>query len=160
MKNRRFAVYAWVVVGWNLAVIVWGALVRATGSGAGCGSHWPLCNGEMIPRAAQAQTLIELTHRLMSGLALILLVLLVVQAFRVYPKKHRVRRGALWSLVFILTEALIGAGLVLLELVGQNASMARAIYMSVHLINTFVLLMMLGLTAWWSSGGQALEWKG
>jgi heme A synthase len=160
MENRRFALYAWGVVAWNLAVILWGAYVRASGSGAGCGSHWPLCNGEVMPRAAEAQTLIELTHRLTSGLALMLVVGLVVWAFRAYPKRHQVRRCSLLSLLFILTEALIGAGLVLLELVGQNASMARAVYMSVHLINTFVLLAMLALTAYWASGGQTMRWRG
>ena len=44
---RRFAKYAWGVLAYNLVVILWGAFVRATGSGAGCGSHWPLCNGEV-----------------------------------------------------------------------------------------------------------------
>ena len=43
---RRFAV---TTVAYNLAVIVWGAFVRATGSGAGCGDHWPMCNGEALP---------------------------------------------------------------------------------------------------------------
>src|SRR5690606_8937667 len=43
----RLAAFAWGTLAYNLAVIVWGAYVRATGSGAGCGSHWPLCNGEV-----------------------------------------------------------------------------------------------------------------
>lgn len=160
MKLSRFAKFAWFVVAYNLAVILWGAYVRASGSGAGCGSHWPLCNGEVIPRAAQIQTLIELTHRLMSGLALAAIIILAVWAFRSLPRKHPAIKGAVLSLIFIMTEALIGAGLVLFELVAQNASIARAMFMSVHLVNTFLLLAFLTLTAWWASGCDAPRLKG
>ena len=66
----RFAKYSWIVLVYNLVVILWGAYVRATGSGAGCGSHWPLCNGEVIPRAPEVETLVEFTHRLSSGLGI------------------------------------------------------------------------------------------
>src|SRR5690554_621686 len=121
MFANRLAGYAWGVLGYNLLVIVWGAYVRASGSGAGCGSHWPLCNGSVIPREAAVETMIELTHRVTSGLALILVVGLVVWAFRAYGRGERVRRGAALSLFFILTEALIGAGLVLFEYVADNA---------------------------------------
>src|SRR5689334_1905422 len=62
--------FAWFVVAYNVAVVVWGAYVRATGSGAGCGSHWPLCNGEFLPSAPQTKTAIEFTHRVTSGLSL------------------------------------------------------------------------------------------
>ncbi|HEX8097263.1 MAG TPA: COX15/CtaA family protein, partial [Pyrinomonadaceae bacterium] len=160
MKFKRFESYAWGVTAWNLAVVLWGAYVRASGSGAGCGSHWPLCNGGVLPRAPESQTVIEFTHRLMSGLALLLVVGLVVWAFRAFSKKHPARRGAVLSLVFIVSEALIGAGLVLLRLVGQKASTARALYMSVHLVNTFMLLAVLALTAWWASGGRTVRWRG
>ena len=160
MKLNRFAYFAWAVVAYNLAVILWGAYVRASGSGAGCGSHWPLCNGEVIPRAPQIQTLIELTHRLMSGLSLAAIILLVIWAFRALPRNHPARKGAALSLIFIASEALIGAGLVLFELVAQNASIARAMFMSVHLVNTFLLLAFLTLTAWWASGGESPRLKG
>lgn len=157
MKLNRFAGYAWGVLVYNLAVILWGAYVRATGSGAGCGSHWPLCNGEVVPRTTQAETLIEYSHRLSSGLALILVIGLLVWAFRAYPRGHRVRLGAGLSMIFMITEAMVGAGLVLFELVGDNSSMARAIVMAVHLMNTFLLLGALTVTAWWASGGKAVR---
>src|SRR5262249_24948503 len=76
--GRSLARFAWLLVVYNIAVILWGAYVRATGSGAGCGSHWPLCNGEIVPRAAQAQTLIEFTHRITSGISLLLVAILAV----------------------------------------------------------------------------------
>lgn len=131
-------------------MILWGALVRATGSGAGCGSHWPLCNGEVVPRAPATQTIIEFTHRLTSGLALIGVVILLVWAFRAFPKKHLVRTFATLSLVLVVVEALLGAGLVLLQYVEQNASVGRAIYLSAHLANTQLLLAALALTGWYS----------
>lgn len=149
MRVKSFAGYAWGVVGFNLAVILWGAYVRASGSGAGCGAHWPLCNGEVIPRSPELKTLVELTHRLTSGLALLLVVGLVVWAYRAYAKGDRTRRAAVASLFFILLEALIGAGLVLFEYVAENESVARAAWMAVHLLNTFLLLASLALTAWW-----------
>lgn len=154
MALIRFARYAWFVLGYNLLVVVWGAYVRASGSGAGCGNHWPLCRGEVLPRTPALETLVEITHRFTSGVALLLVLGLVYWAFRRFPKNHHVRIAALVSLLFILTEALIGAGLVLFEYVASNASHARAWWMSGHLINTFFLLGALALTAWWSSGWE------
>ena len=161
MNLTRFAKYAWLVLIFNLVVILWGAYVRATGSGAGCGSHWPLCNGEVIPRSDQVETLVEFTHRLSSGIAFLLVVGLLVWAWRSYPKKHRVRSAAVLSMIFMITEALVGAGLVLFELVADNASTARALSVSVHLVNTFLLLACISLAAWWASGGNAVHiyWK-
>ena len=157
MQLTRFAKFAWFVLGLNLLVIVWGAFVRATGSGAGCGSNWPLCNGEVIPQAPAIETVIEFSHRISSGLALISVVVLLVWGFRAYPRKHPVRLGALLSMILMIIEALIGAGLVLLELVAYNVSVARAYWMAGHLINTFLLLATLTLTAWWASGGERLQ---
>ena len=156
MKSSRFALFAWGVLAWNLGVILWGAYVRATGSGAGCGSHWPLCNGEVIPRAAEVETLIELTHRATSGVALLLVVGLWLWARRAFLAGHRVRLGAGLSLVFIIIEALLGAGLVLFELVAEDDSWLRAFSMVAHLTNTFVLVAVLTVTAWWASGGAPL----
>ena len=151
MRSRPgFQVYAWSVLVFILAVILWGAYVRATGSGAGCGNHWPLCNGEMVPREATAATMIEYTHRATSGLALLAIVGLVAWAWRAYQSGHPVRRWAAWSMALIVVEALLGAGLVLLEHVAKNVSLARGWSMSLHLVNTLALLAVLSLTAWWA----------
>jgi heme A synthase len=61
---------------------------------------------------------------------------------------------------FMVTEALVGAGLVLLELVADNISIARAASISIHLVNTFILLGCLTLTAWWASGGKPIHLTG
>jgi heme A synthase len=152
---NRLARFAWIVVAWNLAVIGWGAYVRASGSGAGCGQHWPLCNGEVVPRAPAMATIVELTHRVTSGLALLSLAALVVVVWRTRPAGHPARRAAAWSMLFMLTEAGVGAGLVLFQYVADNASMARALFMAVHLANTFLLLASMTLTARWLEDGRA-----
>lgn len=154
--HSRLSRFAWGVLAYNLAVILWGAYVRASGSGAGCGAHWPLCNGEVIPRAPSVATLIEYSHRLTSGLALLGVLALLVWTWRACTPAHPARRGAVLSLIFILTEAAVGAGLVLFELVADNATMARAMFMAAHLANTFVLVAVLTLTAWWLSGGAPI----
>jgi cytochrome c oxidase assembly protein subunit 15 len=145
----RLGRFAWLVLLWNLVVILWGAFVRATGSGAGCGAHWPLCNGEVVPRTPDLETMIEFTHRATSGVALLLVLGLVLWVFRARPGGHPARAAAGSALFFILTEAAVGAGLVLFRLVAENESVARALFMAGHLANTFLLLAALALTAHW-----------
>lgn len=145
---RRYARFAWGALGYVIFVILWGAFVRATGSGAGCGDHWPACNGQVIPREPSIETIIEFTHRLTSGLALIAAMVLPIWALRVYPAGHPVRLYARLSLLLMMTEALVGAGLVLFQLVAENASVGRAIAMGAHLVNTFLLLTAMARTAW------------
>lgn len=145
--QRRFAAFAWGVLAYNVAVILWGALVRATGSGAGCGGHWPLCNGAVLPNVSQIATVIELTHRAMSGIALLVVVAMFLWARRAFEPRHAARRWAGWALVFILTEALLGASLVLLGHVARNESVGRVYSLATHLINTFLLLASLALAA-------------
>jgi heme A synthase len=148
VKEVRFARFSWGVLAYNLGVILWGAFVRATGSGAGCGAHWPTCNGEIVPRAESVETMIELTHRLTSGVALLLVVGQLVWALRLFPKGHRTRGLAVATMVFMLLEAAVGAALVLLELVADDQSVARAGWIAVHLVNTFLLVASLALTPW------------
>ncbi len=158
-KVTLFSRFAWITLGYNVLVILWGALVRATGSGAGCGANWPTCQGEVIPLTNQIETIIEFAHRASSGIALLLVLGLVIWAFRIFMPGHRVRLAATWSMIFILIEALVGAGLVLFELVAENSSAARAIIIAVHLANTFLLLGALTFTASWSTGPAVVEWK-
>ena len=153
----RFATYAWGVLAFNVAVVLWGAYVRASGSGAGCGNHWPLCNGEVTPHSPKVATIIEFTHRAMTGLDTPLVALLAIWAFRAFPRRHAVRRAATLSAVFLVVEALIGAALVLLDRVARNAS---AYWQSAHLINTLTLLACLTLTAWWASGKPVVALRG
>jgi heme A synthase len=124
----------------TLAVILWGAWVRVTGSGAGCADHWPLCNGEIFPRSARTETLIELTHRVTSSLAGLLSIAVFVLSRRHYPSGHPVRRATAWALGLMLLEGAIGALLVKKGLVAKDTSEARAFVVGLHLCNTFLLL--------------------
>lgn len=160
MAIKRFERYVWIVLSYTIIVILWGAFVRATGSGAGCGNHWPLCNGEVIPRAPMLETIIEISHRLTSGLLLLLIVGLTFFSIRLFPKGHIVRRGGVLTLAFVIIEALFGAALVLLALVAHNASLTRAFSMSLHLINTLVLVGVITLTGMWVRGIAAPDFKG
>jgi cytochrome c oxidase assembly protein subunit 15 len=157
---KKLSRFAWTVLVYNLGVIAWGAYVRATRSGAGCGAHWPLCNGELIPRSPSVERLVEFSHRVTSGLALVLVAVLLVWVWRRCRPGEPARRGAAWAMVFMLAEAGVGAGLVLFRLVADNASMARALFMSVHLTNTLLLLASLALTAWWLTGRRAVQVRG
>jgi heme A synthase len=149
-----FTRYAWAVLAFNLGVVLWGALVRATGSGAGCGGHWPLCNGEVLPEFTGQATIIELVHRLASGVALLLVVGLWVWALRRYPRRSAARRWAWAALGLIIVEALVGAGLVLLRWVGDDASVGRSVSIALHLTITLALLASLALVAWRGAARQ------
>ncbi|MEM0963400.1 MAG: COX15/CtaA family protein, partial [Bacteroidota bacterium] len=150
---------AWGVLGYTVLVILWGALVRASGSGAGCGDHWPLCNGEVIPTAPALSTVIEFGHRVTSAIAGLAAILLVWVAWRGTERGSPVRKAAAASLFFMVTEGAIGAALVLFEMVAYNASIGRAVWMAAHLTNTFFLLAAITLTAWWSEGYDPPRWS-
>ncbi len=158
-RARRFVKIAWAVLGYNVLVMAWGAYVRATFSGDGCGSHWPLCNGEMsFPKATKA--LVEASHRGTSGIAMIVVYVMTIIAFRTFPKGAVVRRTALASSIFVSGEALIGAFIVLFRYVAHDKSLERAFSMSAHLTNTFFLLGALALTAYHGGGGAPAAFRG
>ena len=147
--------FAWWLLAYNVAVILWGAVVRATSSGAGCGDHWPLCNGVVLQSNPRLATLIELAHRLSSGLTLPLVLLLLLWTFRSTVAGHLARIASIAAVVFTFNEALLGALLVLLRLTADNRSPARAVYLSLHLANTLLLLGALTLAAHFLSRREA-----
>jgi heme A synthase len=154
-SKPNFARFAWVVLAYNLTVILWGAYVRASFSGDGCGAHWPTCAGQILPTAMAKPRLIEFTHRMMTTLDVFATAALCIWAFLAFPKKHEVRKYASWSVAFLFIEALLGAGLVLFRYVAHDASAGRASYMSLHLTNTMLLLGAYTLTAWLAQNGQS-----
>jgi heme A synthase len=150
-RMDRLARLAWAVIGWNVLTILLGSVVRATHSGAGCGRTWPTCGGELVP-ALEGATAIEFTHRIASGLALVLVGVLAIMVLRSRAPGHPARRSVLWAGVAIIGEALIGAAIVLYEWVGRDDSVARVISVPLHLVNTLLLLAALTLTAWFLKG--------
>jgi cytochrome c oxidase assembly protein subunit 15 len=154
-SSRRFAIAASALLGYTVGVILWGAFVRASLSGDGCGDHWPLCNGVAVPVKPSLKTIIELTHRVTSGVCWTWTLVMWAISLRQFPRGDATRSAAGWSLLFMTTEALVGAGLVLFRMVADNPSIARATWMSAHLVNTFLLLAALAwlsLSAWRGNG--------
>lgn len=147
-SRRNFTRFAWTVVAYNLVVILWGAYVRASFSGDGCGAHWPTCAGQILPTAMARPRLIEFTHRMMTTLDSIATIILCAWAFRAFPKRHAVRRYSLYTGLFLIVEALLGAGLVLFRYVAHDASAGRAWSMALHLTNTMLLMGAYTITAW------------
>lgn len=148
-SGRGLSTFAGLALGWMVLVILWGAVVRATGSGAGCGAHWPLCNGDFFPSHPRLATLIEFTHRSMSGICTALVAALIGWTFLAHPRGDRVRRAAVWSGALLFTEALLGALLVLGGYVEHNTSNMRVAMQCVHFTNTMLLLGALTLAWWW-----------
>ena len=151
---RPLARFAWLTLAYNIAVILWGAYVRATGSGAGCGNHWPLCNGAVLPSTPQSQTIIEFTHRLTSGLAVVMVSSLLVWCWRKTSKGDWARYSSLTAMLLLFNEAILGALLVLFEHVAHDQSPARVFFLCLHFGNTLLLLAALALTAQWLSKDQ------
>ncbi|MEM7135583.1 MAG: COX15/CtaA family protein [Myxococcota bacterium] len=153
--HKRFAIAATALLPYTVAVVLWGAFVRASLSGDGCGDHWPLCNGLVLPVEPSTKTIVELTHRVTSGLCWLWTFVMYVLSRRLFSSGHATRSAAGWSLFFMTTEALVGAGLVLFRMVAENPSTARAGWMSAHLVNTFLLLASLtwlAASAWKDDG--------
>jgi cytochrome c oxidase assembly protein subunit 15 len=146
--------FAWFVVFYNVVVIVWGALVRASGSGAGCGNYWPLCNGQVIPISPGFHTLIEFTHRMMVGGSTLLVLALLLWTFRATAKAQAARAFAVASTLLLLNEAFLGALLVKLDYVNGNPSTGRVVLLAIHLGNTLLLMGALTLTAHFLSTRQ------
>jgi heme a synthase len=141
---RRFA---WGVLVYFIIVFLGGTLVRATGAGAGCGDHWPLCNGTVVQHHPRLDTIIEFTHRIMSGFSLFAVLGLLAWTFAGTVKGHLARASVVAAVVFTILEAILGALLVKLGLTAQSQSPIRPAYLSLHLSNTLLLLAALTLTA-------------
>jgi len=159
--DRRIRAIAWSVLWLTVGVVVGGALVRATDSGAGCGESWPICGGQIIPHIGTYHTAIEVSHRLSTGLLGILLVSLLVLVHRQFEKGHHLRRAVHVAGTFLIVESLLGASLVLFGWVEYDASVARLIVVPVHLINTFMLVGSMAMVAHFASGGRTfrLNWS-
>lgn len=141
---RRFS---WAILVYFIAVILWGAVTRATGAGDGCGNHWPLCNGTVLQHSPNVNTLIEFTHRITSGISLFSVVGLMLWTFRTTARGHLARSTAVASVAFTLVEAILGAFLVKLGLTAQSRSPLRPPYLALHFTNTLLLIAALALTA-------------
>ncbi|MEO5857868.1 MAG: COX15/CtaA family protein [Pyrinomonadaceae bacterium] len=159
-----FAKYAWLALGYNVLVIIWGVFLRASKSGDGCGEHWLTCNGELIPSAPQVKTIIEFSHRMTTAIDGIVMLILLGWAIKVFvsqrhTQSRQVLYAAIGSFFFVITEAAVGAGLVLTGNVAEAVTDVRPFWAMGHLINTFILLTFLTLTAWFATRERRISIK-
>lgn len=155
----RFAKFAWFTLAYNVVVILWGVFLRASKSGDGCGQHWLTCHGELIPSAPELKTIIEFSHRMTTGPAFLFVLVLFIWAAYKFGKSDTVTKAAAVSFVFIVTEVLVGAGLVLTGNTAETLTAARPFWAIGHLVNTFTLLAFLTLTAWFANGRQLFNYR-
>jgi heme A synthase len=158
-QSSSFAKFAWFTLAFNLVVILWGVFLRASHSGDGCGQHWLTCQGEVIPSAPQLKTIIEFTHRVSTEIAGVLVVVMAVWAFFAFGKRSLVKWAAGLSLLFIIFEGLIGAGLVLTGNTADTWTPSRPYWTAGHLVNTFILLAFLALTPWLASARRQFNFS-
>ncbi len=158
-KLNNYARYSWLVLAWNVVVILWGVFLRASKSGDGCGQHWLTCHGEIIPSAPELKTVIEFSHRITSFIAFVAVLILLIWTFRKFASRAQIRKTAVVSFIFIITEALVGAGLVLTGNTAETLTASRPFWMAGHLLNTYILLAFLTLTARLASGGKPLSFR-
>ncbi|MBA2336444.1 MAG: COX15/CtaA family protein [Acidimicrobiia bacterium] len=142
------------VLVFTVAVILGGSVVRATESGAGCGDQWPRCEGHIIPWSADGSTAIEFTHRAMTAMLGVLMIALVVTVVRRTAAAAPIRHALGYAAAFFVAEVAIGALLVVFGWVEDDASLGRVIALTVHLINTFMLLGALTMVVWLARGGH------
>jgi heme A synthase len=109
--TRRYVVLAWTAAACTYLLIVLGAVVRITGSGMGCGDHWPLCNGRLFPPLDDLGTLIEWSHRLVAALVSALVAGLAGYTWWLYdrPTARPPVRPAYVALGLLLVQVLLGA---------------------------------------------------
>jgi heme A synthase len=134
------AALAWTALIGNGLVILQGAIVRATGSGAGCGRHWPTCNGSIVPLDAGLETMIEFSHRMLSLAVLLIGVWLLRRALRSRRENPGMFAFATAAFVFLVIEALLGGATVLFGLTGDNVSVGRGLMVASHLVNSLLLI--------------------
>lgn len=122
--TRPFTVLAWTAAAVTYLLIVLGAVVRITGSGMGCGDHWPLCNGRLFPPLDDIGTLIEWSHRLVAAVVSALVAGLALYTWRLRrsgfpglaPGVSRVSVMGYIALALLVVQVMLGAVTVWLEL--------------------------------------------
>jgi heme a synthase len=121
-----------------LFVLIGGALVTKTESGAGCGDSWPLCHGELVPSNITPELVIELSHRVISGLVGFMVLILSIWTYKVIGHIKEVKFLAFISFFFLLLQALIGAAAV----VWGQSDAVLALHFGISLISFASVLLL------------------
>lgn len=121
--------------------VIGGAVVTKTQSGLGCGHSWPLCQGSIIPSHITFQTIIELSHRLISSSSGILLLIFIIWAWRSVGHIREVKALSIISFSFLVIQGLFGAAAVMW---GQS-SFVRALHFGVSIISFAAVFLLTAL---------------
>jgi heme A synthase len=135
---RRLAVWTAVI---TYLLIIWGGIVRVTGSGNGCGTsdQWPLCHGSLLP-AWQLNTLIEFTHRWLATVCTVLVIVLTVATWVWHRHQRKILVGTSVAAGLFVVQIGLGAltvetnlpgGVVMLHLANALLLFAVLIYVAV-----------------------------
>jgi cytochrome c oxidase assembly protein subunit 15 len=116
MKRILRGISVAAVIG-TFLILIQGALVTKTGSGQGCGNTWPFCHGEVLPSYHTLELWIEYSHRIVSALVGLIVVIASVWAWRAYRQNNAIQFFAFFSVFFIVLQGLLGAAAVVW---GQN----------------------------------------
>ena len=135
---RLFRRLAWAGAGLGFGLIVLGGVVRITGSGMGCGDHWPRCNGEWFP-PLDLPTMIEIGHRWAAALVSLVVLAMAVVAWTRHRDDRALRNPATLALFILVLQVLLGAVTVKLALPPG--------VVIIHLANAMVLLAVILVTA-------------
>jgi len=154
---RRYRLFVWALVAFTVVVILSGDIVQATESGAGCGEHWPRCDGSLIPAIGDAHTAVEFTHRMVTTILSLGFIVMVIAARRLFGRGHLVWRTALAATGILIIEILLGAALVLFGWVEEDASWGRVFADSFHVVNTFMLVGAVALVAHFAAGHRGFR---
>ncbi|MBS1713126.1 MAG: protoheme IX farnesyltransferase [Armatimonadetes bacterium] len=160
LVRPSFAKAAWWLLAYCCAAILFGAFVRASYSGDGCGTSWPMCGGSLIPTFTGAPRAVEFTHRVTTGLLMLANIALAVAARRAFPRGDAARKAANLALITVLISAVIGALLVTFQWVTDDKSAGRALTMPIHLVNNFIAIAALAATAYYAGTGRRFAWRG
>ena len=152
---------AWLALGVAFVHSVFGAIVRISGSGMGCGEHWPDCNGALVPTFTSYTTVIELTHRCLAATLLGVTAALVLVAWRdgrtgtAAKRGGSVLRAAALALGLELVAALVGMVVVLLAL---SSRALIAVHYTIAMATLATLVIAVQRTGG-SGSGERAPWR-
>ncbi|WP_096189260.1 COX15/CtaA family protein [Evansella halocellulosilytica] len=148
---RALKAYGIITTLGMLVVLIQGALVTQTGSGDACGAEWPLCYGQIFPESPTIQTMIEYTHRLVSGLLGIMVIILSIWSWKKLSHIKETKFFAIIAVLFIILQGLLGAAAV----VWGQSNAVMALHFGFSLVS-FTSVLLLTILAFESSKPQEL----
>ncbi|MBR2758264.1 MAG: heme A synthase [Exiguobacterium sp.] len=135
---KKLAFFSGLVTLGMMLVLIMGGTVTKTDSGDGCGTDWPLCHGKLIPTNPSVETMIEYSHRVVSGIEGLLIIALAIWTFIAVKHRVDVKIFAFLAFIFMLIQSIIGAGAV----IWQQSDAILALHFGISLVSFASLLIL------------------